>query len=697
MHGPPPEAELDEVHYDLDLFARLFRFVGPYAFLFALALLASVLTAGFELYLPIITKTAIDTRILKQGYVYRAPSDAAAEQFRREFPGALSAGPRVYLVPRSGRAGVVHGADSILYYYLRQEETTPEQWQRALAVARRHAEFTIAPGTLLIAHDSKRDDLKILTGAEADALRDSDWHGLALLTVLFFTVLFGDLLANIALAILLQFIGQRVMRDLRMHLLDHVLGLSMSFYTKNPVGRLVTRLTNDVEALSEFYTIVLVTLFKDILLIGGIAFIIARFNPQLSLYVWGMTPFLVAITVAFRILARDAYRVIRRKIAEINAYIAESLSGVKVIKLFLREGENYRRFAKLNHEAYAANFRQVTIFSAFQPLINLMNYTAVALVIYFGGQKVLGNQLSVGAWVAFVSYVGMFFAPIADLAEKYNNFQGAMAAAEKLFTLLKVTERIPEPDPPAPIAQIRGAVEFKNVWHSYDDSQFVLEDVSFKVEPGQTVALVGPTGSGKTSITALILRFYDPVKGQILIDGVDARELGSKALRSAMAICQQDVFLFANDIKGNIRLHNEEITDEAVKEAAGAVNATPFIESLPRQFDEEVRERGATQSAGQRQLLAFARALAFNPRILILDEATANIDPETERLIQDALKVLLRGRTSIVVAHRLSTIKNADKILVLYKGRILEQGTHEELLSRRGFYYNLYRLQYAEV
>ncbi|MGH8103912.1 MAG: ABC transporter ATP-binding protein, partial [bacterium] len=552
MRRQMPETEIEEVHYDLDLFFRLFSFVRPYAGLFTLALLASLLTAAFELYLPIITKNAIDFSVLKQAFVLPAEPSESKSRFQARYPGAIRVSLQSYLVPKTGRTGVVKNADSALYYYLRRNETTGAHWLELVQMAETRRAIKVSPEVLFI----RQEDLKALPAAEVKILRASDRLGLLRLALLFMAILFCNLLANILLAIVLQLVGQRVMRDLRIHLLDHVMGLSISFYTKNPVGRLVTRLTNDVEALSEFYTVVLVTLFKDILLIGGIAFIIARFNPHLSLFVWGMTPFLIAVTVIFRVLARDAYRVIRRKIAEINASIAESLSGIKVIKLFSREAENSRRFARLNHEAYLANFRQVTIFAAFQPMINLMNYTAVAFIIYFGGQKVLADQLSLGAWTAFVAYVGMFFAPIADLAEKYNNFQGAMAAAEKLFNLLKVNERIPEPDRPVHSSDLRGTVEFRNVWHSYEGSQFVLEDVSFRVEPGQTVALVGPTGSGKTSITNLILRFYDPMKGTILIDGVDSRQMTSQSLRSRMAIVQQDVFLFATDIKGNIRLHN---------------------------------------------------------------------------------------------------------------------------------------------
>jgi len=496
--------------------------------------------------------------------------------------------------------------------------------------------------------------------------------------------------------VVLQWIGQQVIQNIRLTLLSHLMNLSISFYTRNPVGRLVTRLTNDAEAISEFFTLVLVTFFKDIFLLAGILFVLVHFNWHLSFWILILAPVLLAIALIFRAKAWAANRIIRRKIAEINAYLSESLAGIRIIKLFLREKENQLRFQRLNREAYQANMRQILLFSSFQPVINFLGYFAIGLVIYFGGHQVIQGELTVGALVAFIAYTQMFFAPIADLAEKYNVLQAAMAAAEKIFSLLDVQEFILDPPVGKIPEQLRGEVIFQNVWHSYPDGAEVLKDISFRVRPGQTVALVGPTGAGKTTITNLLLRFYDPVRGSIFVDGVDIRNMPQKYLRSCMAIVTQDVFLFSTDILRNIRLNRETITVEQAQKAAESVGVAPFIRSLPHQYDEPVHERGATLSAGQKQLLAFARALAFDPKILILDEATSSVDPETEKRIQDALKVLLKGRTSLVIAHRLSTIKNADWILVIHKGRIVEEGTHSTLLDKKGFYYNLYRLQFPE-
>jgi ABC-type multidrug transport system fused ATPase/permease subunit len=449
-----------------------------------------------------------------------------------------------------------------------------------------------------------------------------------------------------------------------------------------------------VEVLSEMFSSVLITFFKDIFMLIGIVLVMLRLNARLALVSFVVIPLIVYVTMYFRIKVRDAFRLVRLRIAKINASLQENISGMRVVQMFTRESENYRRFAKINHDYFLANMRQIVIFAIFRPLIEVISAAAIALVIWYGGGQVLLEAISLGTLVAFLSYVQMFFHPIRDLSEKFNTLQAAMASSERIFLLMDTREAIPEPAKPS-TNKIKGAVEFKNVRFSYG-AEDVLRDVSFKVEPGESVAIVGATGAGKTSIINLIERFYDVADGVITIDGVDIREYAKSDLRSSIGLVMQDVFLFAGDVVGNIRLGNTDISDQDVRKAAEYANASQFIEKLNGGYSAEVKERGVTLSAGQRQLLSFARALAFEPPILILDEATSNIDTETEALIQDALGRLMKGRTSIVIAHRLSTIQRVNRIIVLHKGRKVEEGTHQELLKKRGMYYRLYQLQYKE-
>ncbi len=525
-------------------------------------------------------------------------------------------------------------------------------------------------------------------------IRTSQIGGLHLLAALFVGVLFVRLIFSFAQVYLLQLSGQKIMQDMRTQIFDHLMRLPVRFFDKNPVGRLVTRATNDVAAINEMYASVLVYLFKDVFLVLGIFIIMLQLNWQLGLLILVLAPIIVYATWEFRKRARDAYREFRRKLAKLNAYIQESLSGMRIIQLFAQERRSHQTFQAINQEEYEANMRQLMVFAVYQPIIHLMSALAVALIIWYGGWGVIQNSFTLGSLVAFLSYVEMLFAPIRDLAEKYNILQGSMASAERIFLLLdEPTEdhgkgRIPP--------TVQGTLEFRDVWFAYENDDWVLRGVSFTIKSGERVAIVGPTGSGKTTIISLLTRLYDIQKGQILFDGIDIRELDIKFLRSQMAVVLQDVFLFSGDILGNIRLQSEEIAREHAIEAARFVQASTFIEKLPNAYNAEVKERGATLSVGQRQLLAFARAVAFDPKILILDEATANIDSQTERLIQESLEKILRGRTSVTIAHRLSTIRESDTILVLHKGVLAEQGTHEELLARQGLYWALYTLQFAE-
>ncbi len=527
--------------------------------------------------------------------------------------------------------------------------------------------------------------------APEEALR-----GVGLLAAALVGLLFLRLIFSFAQAYLAQYTGQRVMFDLRQEILQHLLRLPASFFDRNPVGRLVTRATNDVAAINEMYTSVLVNLLRDGFLLFGTLFVMFRLNGRLTMFILVLAPAIALTALVFRIKARAAYRTVRRRLAQLNAFLQEAISGMWVIQLFGQEERSRRQFGEINRAKYEADMQQLFVHAIFNPLISLMQSLAMALLLWYGGGGVVRGSFTLGALVAFISYVRMLFQPLIDLSEKYNIMQGAMAAAEKIFTLLDEPEerRVPLQAHDGPEAgPFHGEIEFRDVWFAYKDEEWVLRGVSFKVRPGERVALVGPTGSGKTTIINLLLRLYEPQRGQILIDGRDIRELDPQWLRAKMAVVLQDVFIFSGDVLGNIRLFEEGLPAERAIEAAKFVQAHQFITELPAGYETELGERGATLSVGQRQLLAFARAVAFNPKILVLDEATANIDSQTERSIQEALKRIMAGRTSIAIAHRLSTIRNADRIIVLSHGRIVEEGRHEELLARRGLYSALYELQ----
>ncbi|MGQ9477411.1 MAG: ABC transporter ATP-binding protein [Candidatus Bipolaricaulia bacterium] len=528
-------------------------------------------------------------------------------------------------------------------------------------------------------------------GAGAKLPTEAALRGVSLLALALGGLLLFRLIFSFIQAYLAQYTGQRVMFDLRQEILQHLLQLPASFFDRNPVGRLVTRATNDVAAINEMYTSVLVNLLRDGFLLFGTLFVMFRLNARLTMFILILAPAIALTAFLFRIKARAAYRAVRRRLAQLNAFLQEAISGMWVIQLFGQEERSRRQFAEINRAKYDADMQQLFVYAIFNPLISLMQSLAMALLLWYGGGGVIRGSFTLGALVAFISYVRMLFQPLVDLSEKYNIMQGAMAAAEKIFNLLDQPEEERGPLPAWP--EFRGEVEFQDIWFAYKDAEWVLRGVSFRVKPGERVALVGPTGSGKTTIINLLLRLYDAQRGRILIDGRDIRELDPRWLRAKMAVVLQDVFIFSGDVLGNIRLFEEGLPAERAIEAAKFVQAHQFINELPAGYETELGERGATLSVGQRQLLAFARAVAFNPKILILDEATANIDSQTERLIQEALAKVMDGRTSIAIAHRLSTIRDADRIIVLSHGRIVEEGRHEELLARQGLYSALYELQ----
>jgi ABC-type multidrug transport system fused ATPase/permease subunit len=451
-----------------------------------------------------------------------------------------------------------------------------------------------------------------------------------------------------------------------------------------------------MENLNEMFTAVLVNLFKDVLMLCGIVIIMLRINTPMALVSFTIIPLIIISAAVFRLKARDAYRQTRVKLARINSTLSENISGMRIIQIFNRAAYKYKEFEDINKEHKEAGMRELFVFAVFRPSMDLIYSLALSLLIWYGGARMLAGELPFGVLFAFINYIEQFFQPINDLTEKFNILQSAMASSERIFLLLDEKETVENPSSPVTLGKLKGDIEFKNVWFAYEGENWVLRDISFKINAGETAAFVGATGAGKTSIISLIDRLYDIQKGEILIDGKNIKELDKYELRAQIGTVLQDVFLFSGDIKSNIRLNESRIDDETIMQVSRFVNADKFIEKLPKGYDEEVAERGATFSSGQRQLLAFARALAFDPSILVLDEATSNIDTETEILIQDAIKKVIRNRTTIVIAHRLSTIQHANKIIVLHKGKLREMGTHQELLDRKGMYYDLYLLQYKE-
>jgi ATP-binding cassette subfamily B protein len=536
--------------------------------------------------------------------------------------------------------------------------------------------------------------------ASEGAMRlDRAFNGITVLSLVYIISLAITLGVGYFQDVLLNTIGQRVMYDLREQIFGKLQSVEVAFYDSNPVGRLITRLTTDVDALNELFTSGLVEVLGDVVLIAAALGMMFYFDWRLALVSLAVVPLLIAATAWFRRGAREGFRRVRTKIARLNAFTQEHISGAQTVQLFNREEKALGQFSEINAAHLKANIDTIFYYAVFYPLVNLISAIGVAAIVWYGGGQVIQNAITIGALVAFLQYTQRLWQPIQDISDKYNIFQAAVVASERVFKLLDTPDGImtPEnPQAPARGARALGRIEFRNVWFAYKNEDWVLKDVSFAVTPGESVAFVGATGSGKTTITNLLMRFYDIQRGQILLDGVDIRLWDLRRLRENFAVVLQDVFLFSGDVAGNIRLGNEAIDEARVEWAAREVRAAGFIEKLPRRYATQVWERGAGLSVGQKQLISFARALAFDPRVLILDEATSSIDTETEMLIQQAIERLMADRTSLIIAHRLSTIQRVNKIIVLHKGEIREMGNHQELLSRRGIYYKLYQLQYKE-
>jgi ATP-binding cassette subfamily B protein len=530
-----------------------------------------------------------------------------------------------------------------------------------------------------------------------------DWYilprqlnGLGWLVVLFFGSQLLRLVFSYFQAIFLNTVGQYVMFDMRKELYDKLQHQEVAYYDRNPVGRIMTRLTSDVDALNELFTAGVTDLLGDLVMIVAIISVMLWMDVKLTLVSLLTVPLLFAATTWFRRGARRGYDLVRTRIARINAFLQEHFAGAQTVQIFNAETKSLSTFDNINDEYRRANIDTIFYYAVFFPLVDLIGAVGIALIIWFGGYRVMHGALSLGALVAFIQYSQFLFQPIRDISDKYNVLQAAVVASHRIFKTLDLPIAILTPDKPLKTGRARGRIEFQNVWFAYKDEDWVLKDVSFTVEPGQSIALVGHTGSGKTTITNLLMRFYDIQRGRILLDGVDLRDWELNSLRQNFAVVLQEVFLFSGTVEGNIRLGREDISEERVQWAAREVHADGFINRLKGDYKAEVRERGAGLSVGQKQLISFARALAFDPALLILDEATSSIDTETEQLIQRAIERVMRDRTSIVVAHRLSTVQNADRIIVLHHGEIREQGTHQELLAERGLYWKLYKLQYAD-
>ncbi len=530
-----------------------------------------------------------------------------------------------------------------------------------------------------------------------------DWYilprktqGITLFALVYVGVQLGRFVFSYFQSVLLNSVGQYVMFDLRRELYNKLQHQEVAYYDRNPVGRIMTRLTADVDALNELFTSGVTDLLGDLVMIVAIIAVMVWMDARLTLVTLLTVPMLFAATTWFRKGARKGYDLVRTRIARIYAFLQEHFSGAQTVQIFNAEEKSLRRFAGINDEHRKANIDTIYYYAVFFPLVDFIGAIGVALVIWYGGYRVMQHALSLGALVAFIQYSGFLFQPIRDISDKYNVLQGAVVASHRIFKALDLPIQITTPAQPLKRGRAEGRIEFQNVWFAYNSEEWVLKDISFIVEPGESVALVGHTGSGKTTITNLLMRFYDVQKGRILLDGVDVRDWDLQSLRENFAVVLQEIFLFSGSVAGNIRLGREDISDERVRWAATEVRADQFVQHLPHTYESEVRERGAGLSVGQKQLISFARALAFDPALLILDEATSSIDTETEQLIQQAIERVMRSRTSLVVAHRLSTIQRADNIIVLHHGEIREQGTHQDLLGLHGLYWKLYKLQYAD-
>lgn len=657
---------------------RLLSYLKPHKFVMTAATVLVLFIIVVELYRPIIIGDAIDNFI--NGY-YR-PYVLANEDDREVITWngldlTRKTDEELTLLPESTECYQI-----FLYHdsYYMAESITPSECTRLRDADNEYLENYVQNGAPYLG----REELK--------ELRTYDFVGILRAALLYLLMLLIGFILNYMDTWMLQKMGQKIVYQMREEVFTHIHSLSLTFFNSTPVGKLVTRVSNDTEAINELFSSILVKLFKNTVKIVGYAVVMISIDVRMAGLSFLLLPVVTFLTFLFQILSRKAYQITRTKITDLNTFLSEHISGMRLIQIFTREEAKYKQFKGKSQELFEANWREVMIFAIFRPAIYLTSILAMVIVIGGGSYWVLQGTLSLGTLFIFISYISSFFEPIQDLAEQFGTLQSSLASAEKIFSVLDVKPEITSPASPVPV-QIKGRIEFRHVWFAYEKDDYVLKDVSFVIEPGQKIAFVGATGAGKSSILNLIGRYFDIQKGEILIDGVNIRDIDTDVLRRAIGQVQQDVFIFTGDIKNNISLNNEEISLEQIQTAAQTVGADSFIQKLPGGYDEPVTERGSTLSAGQRQLLSFARTLAYDPTILVLDEATANIDTETESLITKALERLMEGRTTIMVAHRLSTIQHADKIIVMHHGEIREQGSHQELLHKNGLYRKLYDLQ----
>lgn len=662
------EDKVDKQQVDSKLVRRLLAYARPYWKFLLLAMVMMIFVTGLELLRPYLLKVAIDDYIT--GYE----------------------NPMYQMDINDDYQGTVYdGKEYIRLDTLEDEEKEALKSYPVYNIMKENKDYYLG------SEDSSLSD-RVLLDQEAYALfRQRDISGINKISIFFLIAILLGFVFNYGQVVILNYTSQKIIFNIRQELYGHIQSLSISYFDKNPIGRLVTRVSNDTENLNEMYTSVVINLFKDVFVLIGIMFIMLSMNVKLALISLGFLPLVIVASIIFRKKIRVVYRIARAQVAKINSKLNENITGMRTIQIFEKQEKIADQFDEINKDYLETTQRQIKIFAIFRPSMEVIRSLGIATVVYYAGGDVISGVIEFGVLYAFIEYLQKFFQPILDLTEKYNIMQSAMASSERIFKILDEDDFIENKEDALRVKELRGKIEFKNVWFAYVDEDWVLKDISFTINPGEAIAFVGATGAGKSSIINLITRFYDIQKGEILIDGVNVKEYNKDDLRRRIGVVLQDVFIFTGTIADNIKLNNKDISHERLVEVAEYVNADYFINRLPNKYQEEVMERGSTLSSGERQLLAFARTLAYNPDILILDEATSNIDTDTELLIQDALGKLIQNRTTIAVAHRLSTIQHADKIIVLHRGEIKEMGNHQELLNREGMYYDLYRLQYQEA
>ena len=692
-YGYTEEGQLGKI-YDLGLLKRLIPYARPHKKAIFVALLLTLIITAFDLAIPYLPKIVIDQYILSFFYPvnYSETPGSLKDDFNKKYRHLLENGGAPRFISNS-KIKKIDLRD--LKKYQEEGLIGEEKYYKIPDKFRQVDAFKDANG--IIEQNGLKTymlvkDLEGLSPDTISELKQKDLKGVLSIGVFLIFLISASFFLNYWEYYILEKSGQNMMHSIRMNLFNKIQGSSISFFNTNPVGRLVTRVTNDIENLNEMFKSVLITVFKDIFLLSGIITVLIFLNWRLAVISFALLPFVFWLTLFFSSQARDAFREIRRHIASINAFLQERLSGIRIIQLFAQEKSQLGQFKDINQKNYQASMRQIKIFAIFMPSMEVFSSIGVGLIIWYGGGKVVEDQLTLGSLVAFIGYIQMFFKPIRDISEKFNIMQSAMASMERIFGLMDQKMVMQQAENPKRPDKKEGHLEFKNVHFSYEQNYPVLNGISFEITPGQTVALVGATGSGKTTIISLLERFYDFQKGNILLDGIDIRQWDINELRSNIGLVMQDVFIFAGDIAENISLGDKKITKEMLEDITRQANSYKFIHKLPDGIYHEIREGGSTISAGERQLIALSRALAYRPRLLILDEATSSIDPETERYIQSSIFELSKKQTTLIVAHRPSTIRQADVILVINHGRIVEQGTHDELISMGNIYFKLTRL-----